>query len=242
MPIFCCLLLFFSFFILLFYYYFLFCCRLYWKGHLRRMRQEHWGKKPADPVHELVSPRYTSGILHRLVSVMSYCIVWVSPEVQSNHVSVIFVRGPAVLCVQETMLLPILGLSQSSRVCANYCKMVNFSDVKTLASLAINSFSLKLQVTKLVDCSTVLVLTSRFVQWKSTVAKIKHHLSVDNRDMLKLLVAGNTRYTVGSSIPVSEISLKALCCSLHEPCTTMQSLKLAILYRTAALAHSISDS
>ena len=42
--------------------------------------------------------------------------------------------------------------------------MGNFSDVKTLENLAINSFSLKLQVANLVDCSTVLVLVSKFVQ------------------------------------------------------------------------------
>ena len=45
----------------------------------------------------------------------------------------------------------------------SYCRMGNFSDVKTLANLAINSFSLKLQVANLVGCSTIPVLVLKFV-------------------------------------------------------------------------------
>ena len=59
-----------------------------------------------------------------------------------------------------------------------YCRMGNLGDVRTLANLATNSFSRKLQVANLVlaDCSTyMLVLVSKFVQLKikRKIAKIK---------------------------------------------------------------------
>ena len=45
-----------------------------------------------------------------------------------------------------------------------YCIPGNFSDVKTLANLVINSFSLELQVANLVLCCSTVVKVSKFAR------------------------------------------------------------------------------